>query len=315
MRMMRNCFVLFAFFFVAFALVQAVGEDFYVEFFPEIPGPNTDVSAKVISYSFEVDRANITWTVNGQVKLRGTGEKNFSFETGNLGSVTNLVVSVVSSEGVKLTKNFSFRVADVDILWEAQNYTPMSYKGKALPVSGSLIKVTAVPYFPGSSSGLVYEWQIDYKNNPDISGTGKNSFTFRTADIYNTNKINVTVSNYDKSIVAKKNVAIEIGEPKVVFYEDNPLEGPQYNKALNREVQLEKEEIIVRAEPYFFSLRDLEKLSYQWLMNGEKVFPEEFPNLLSLRKSEGSGRALIEVKVSNPLNILQFGGNSLGINY
>ncbi len=46
----------------------------------------------------------------------------------------------------------SFQPADVDILWEAQNYAPAGYKGKALPVSGSQIKITAIPYFPGSSS-------------------------------------------------------------------------------------------------------------------------------------------------------------------
>ena len=318
MRIMRKNFVLFALVFVSFALVyssQAVGEDFSVEFSPETPGPNTSVSANLVSYSFDVNRANITWILNGQTKLRGTGQKNFSFATGNLGSRTDVSVSITTDAGVQLTNKFSFQAADVDILWEAKNYTPLGYKGKALPVSGSLIKVTAVPYFPGSSSGLVYEWQIDYKNFPDVSGTGKNSFVFKSADIYNKNKIGLTVSNYDKSIVAKKSVEIEIRAPKVVFYEESPLEGPKYNRVLVGDIQMAQDEIIVRAEPYFFSIKDLAKLSYEWLMNEEKVIPEEFPNILSLRKGESPGRSLINIKASNPLNILQYADSSLGINY
>lgn len=300
--------------FFLFQQSQAVNEDFSVEFSPSIPGPNTSVSASLISYSFDVNRASITWILNGQIKLRGTGQKNFSFTTGNLGSRTNISVSITSEDGIQLQKNFSFQAADVDILWEALNYTPLAYRGKALPVSGSLIKVTAVPYFPGSS-GLIYEWQIDYKNMPDISGTGKNSFVFKSADIYNKNKIGLTVSNYDRSIVAKKSVDIEIGAPKIIFYEENPLEGTKYNKALKGNVQLEQDEIIVRVEPYFFSTKDLKKLSYEWLMNEKKVIPEEFSNIFSLRKGESSGRSLINVKINNPANILQYADSSLEINY
>jgi len=317
-RIMRNCFVLFALIFAAFALAgysQAVNEDFSVEFSPETPGPNTTVSASLISYSFDVNRASITWILNGQTKLRGTGQKNFSFTTGNLGSRTNISVSITSEDGVQLQKNFSFQAADVDILWEALNYTPANYKGKSLATSGSLIRITAIPYFPESSSKLIYEWQIDYKNFPDVSGIGKNSFVFKSADIYNKNKIGLTVSNYDRSIVAKKSVDIEIRAPKIVFYEESPLEGPKYNRALVGDIQMAQDEIIVRAEPYFFSIKDLAKLSYEWLMNEEKVIPEEFPNILSLRKGESPGRSLINIKASNPLNILQYADSSLGINY
>jgi len=317
-RIMQNCFVLFAFVFVSFALVgssQAIGEDFYVEFSPETPGPNTSVSANLISYSFDVNRANIVWVLNGQTKLRGTGQKSFSFVTGNLGSRTDISVSITAEDGIQLRKNFSFQVADVDILWEALNYTPANYKGKSLATSGSLIRITAIPYFPESSSKLIYEWQIDYKNFPDFSGMGKNSFVFKSADIYNKNKIGLTVSNYDRSVVAKKSVDIEIGAPKILLYEESPLEGPKYNRALTGGVQLEQDEIIVRAEPYFFSIKDLEKLSYEWFMNKEKVIPEESSNILSLRKRESSGRSLINVKISNPANILQYADNSLGINY
>lgn len=319
---MRKIFVLFACVFALFALVghsQAISVadyyDFTIEFSPEIPGPNTTVSAQFITYSFDADRANITWTLNNKVALKGMGEKNFSFKTGDLGSVTNLTVSAVSSDGVQLSKNFSFRMAEVDILWEALNYTPLLYKGKALATSNSLIRITAIPYFPSASSKLVYDWEIDYEKQPEVSGTGKNSFTFLSAEIFNRHKVKLIVSNYDRSIMAEKSIWIEIQEPKVLFYKDNPLEGTQYNKALTKEINLEGEEIVLRAEPYFFSKNNLNQLTYEWLMNNQKIFPEEFPNVLSLRKGEGSGRTQIGVKVNISLNILQFGAKELMINY
>lgn len=148
---MGKSFVLFACVFVSFALVNAASVsdlyDWSVEFTPDTPGPNTAVSATIVSYSFDVNRAGIVWILNGQTKLRGTGQKTFSFTTGNLGSQTNVSVLITTDTGVDLQKNFSFKPADVDILWSAQNYVPAAYKGKSMPVSGSMIKVTAIPHF------------------------------------------------------------------------------------------------------------------------------------------------------------------------
>lgn len=302
---------------VLFHQTQAVGEDFNVEFSPENPGPNTSVSASVISYSFDINRSFITWIVNGQTKLKGTGEKSFSFQTGNMGTRTDVSVSITMESGIQLRKNFSFKNADVDILWEALTHTPSWYKGKALPSSESLIKITAVPHFSGSvsPSKLIYNWSVDFKNKPDISGLGKRSFVLRSSGVFNENKINVTVSNYDKNITAEKNISIAIGQPKIIFYEENPLEGTRFNQALQKDFQMNGDAINIRAEPYFFSKINLEKLLYEWTMNGQKILPETFSNILSLARGEQLGASAIGLKISNPINIMQFTENSLRINY
>ena len=292
--------------------------DFYdwsVDFFPEIPGPNTEVSAKLISYSFDVDRSNVVWILNNQIKLRGVGQKSFSFSTGNFGEKTDVSVLVTTEEGVQVRKDFSFRPADVDILWEALNYTPPTYKGKSLPVSESLIRVTAIPYFPEHSSNLIYEWLINYKRRPEFSGKGKNSFLFQSTEIYGANTIGLVISNYNQSVVAQESAEIKISSPKVIFYEVSPLEGPKYNNALMGDVQLERSEIIVRAEPYFFSAENLKEISYEWFMNEKKVFSDDFPNVLSLQRGGESGQSLINVKVNNSMNYFQYANNGLRIKY
>jgi hypothetical protein len=303
--------------FALFQKTQAIGEDFFVEFSPENPGPNATVSAKANSYSFDINRASITWVVNGQTKLQGTGEKSFSFSTGDIGSITKLSVLITTEKGASFKKDFSFRTADVDILWEALTYTPPWYKGKALPSSESLIKITAVPHFPGaiSPAKLIYNWSVAFENKPDISGLAKRSFLLRSANVFNENKISVIVSNYDKSITAEKNISIKISQPKIIFYEENLLEGARFNQTLQRDFQLNDNTINIRAEPFFFSRRNLERLLYEWTMNNQKIVPEEFPNILSLARGEQSGRSSIGLKISNPINILQFAENSLNINF
>jgi hypothetical protein len=299
-----------------FNQTQAI-DDFFAEFSPENPGPNTTVSAKANSYSFDINRASISWIVNGQTKLKGTGEKNFSFQTGDIGSVTKLSVLITTEKGASFRKDFSFRTADVDILWEALTYTPQGYKGKALATSESLIRITAVPHFPESvsPSKLIYDWSVDFKNKPDVSGLGKRTFLLKSAQVFQENKISVSVSNYDRSVIAKKNISIKISQPKIIFYEENPLEGTRFNQVLQKDFQMASDTINIRAEPFFFSTINLKNLLYEWAMNNQKILPETFSNILSLARGEQSGKSAIGLKISNPINIMQFAENSLQINY
>ena len=303
-----------------FQQALAIGEDFTVELSPEVPAPNQTVSAKIISYSFDVDRSDISWIVNGAVKLSGTGKRNFSFSVGNIGSKTTLSIVIITKDGLKLDKTMTFQPAGLDILWEADTYTPVSYKAKAIPSSESIIKVSAFPEFYSngekiSASQLIYDWEINFKNKPDISGFGKRSFSFRSSGVFGEDSVKVTVSSYNKNIIAEKKIKIKIGEPKIIFYKDNPMEGVNYNSALGSEIELGENEISVRAEPYFFSSKNLNSLSYQWKMNNQSMEPGEKKNTADFRVDSGPGSALINLRIQNPINVLQFTEKSLKINF
>ena len=147
-----------------------------MDFSPENPGANTQVSANITSYTFDVNRSAIAWIING--KVAGSG-KNFSFTTGNLGSKTELRVSAITPDEKPLSKYFTFQAAEVDLLWETSSYIPPSYQGKALPPPQASIKVTAVPQgIKTAASRLIYEWRRNDKNLPDSSGQGKNTLNF-----------------------------------------------------------------------------------------------------------------------------------------
>lgn len=289
-------------------------KNFIVEFSPTHPGPNTKVSAQVISYTFDVNRAAISWILNG--KLAGT-EKTFSFTTADLGSQINLQVSVITPNNETLSQNFTFQSAETTLLWETSGYAPASYRGKILPVSQSLIKVVAFPRgFQVSSSELIYEWKRNGKNIPDSSGRGKRTFTFYSNKA-GEDAVEVAVSTSDESIIAENTNHIKIREPQILFYEEVPWEGPQYQKELGNVLSLQTSELALRAEPFFFSKRALTALSYEWQMNNKKIETPKKPNLLNLAipPETKNGTSLIELSLQNSLNLLEMANKELQINF
>lgn len=289
-------------------------ENFDVEFSPEHPGSNTKVSAQVISYTFDVNRSAIAWIINGEVKASG---KSFSFTTGKLGSKINLTISIITPDNHALSKNFSFQSAEVDLLWETPGYTPPQYRGKVLPVSQSLIKVIAIPQgIKIAASRLIYEWRRNGKNIPASSGLAKSVFTFYGGET-GKESIEVRVSTSDESAVAVNSVLIKINEPKILFYEDIPFEGPQYQKELGNNFTLAKTELSLKAEPYFFSKRALQKISYEWQINNKQIEKGQKPNLINFVLPEGTikGMSLIRLSMSNPMNILEMAEKEMQINF
>lgn len=288
-------------------------ENFDVEFSPKYPGPNTKVSAQVISYTFDVNRATIAWIINGEVKASG---KSFSFTTSSIGSRTNLTVSIITQDGHALTKSFSFQASEVDLLWETPTYTPPQYRGKALPSPQSLIKVVSIPRgFNVSGTRLIYEWRRNNKNIPASSGLGKNTLIFYGGET-GSETIGIKVSTIGGGAIAENQISLKIEQPQILFYENLPMEGPQYQKELGNNFTLAKTEMSLRAEPYFFSRRALQKISYEWQMNDKKIENPDKPNLLNLTvPASGSGVSLIRLSMSNPLNILEMAEKQLQINF
>ena len=303
------------------ALTTTSVDDFTLEYSPENPGANETVNITAISYIFDMNRSDVAWIVNGKKESSGVGNNNFSLHIGGVGTKTTLIVRVATNQGLQLEKTLIFNPAEVDILWEADNYVPLSYKGKSLPTSESRIKITAVPNIVStggkkiSLANLIYKWKVNNENAADVSGYGKNSFTLRSSEIFNEDSVSVIVSDVNQSVSAEGRVRIRIESPKIIFYENRPIEGVFYNNALGGEANLGGDEISIRAEPFFFSKRNMKSLKYEWTMNGETILPDAEPGIITLRAEGGSGAANIGLRITNPISILQFAEKSFLMNY
>ena len=75
-------------------------------------------------------------------------------------------------------------------------------------------------------------------------------------------------------------------------------------------------EIIIKAEPYFFSKEAIKNLSFLWLLNNKKTEPLEKLNMIGLTLSPDiSGTALLELEILNRRNALQSAEKNLRINF
>lgn len=147
---------------------------------PEIPGPFENVTINLTSYSTDLSRALINWSVDGKTSLSGYGRVDFSINSPAVGSQKTINISIVTQTGVSIERTVVIAPQDVDLLWESlDSYVPPFYKGRSLPSREGLIKITAVPSLRNSigskldESDLVYSWSQNYNPIQKFSGYGK----------------------------------------------------------------------------------------------------------------------------------------------
>ena len=291
---------------------------------PETPEPFVNVTARAESVRYDLKRARISWFINGKQMSSAIGNTSVAFKTGAVGTVTNVrMIAEVSSVGI-IEQTATVVPASIDLLWRANVYVPPFYRGKALASSAAELTVVAIPNISKQgkkirSKELVYNWKLGEEVLVSQSGYGKDSIMVTGARIYSGTEIFLEVSTLDRSVTANKFLFIPSVDPKVVFYENRPLEGVQYERALIGEIGLSVPEVTVRAEPYFFS--DFGTLNYEWLFNYKPLdVAREKWNDLVLRQEGGSGGiAKIDLNVQGGSNargrILQNAGAALIVSF
>jgi hypothetical protein len=293
---------------------------------PENPEPNETVTITINSNLYDLDRSKITWYVDGKVTKTDMGLKKFSTNAGNNGKKTTIKVAIETFSGETKEIEAYFIPTFVDLIYEAVSYTPPFYKGKTLNPNQGVIVVNAIPEFvtPNgeriSNNNLIYSWKKDRKTFTDSSGLGKNTFIYNGTVPIKEALIEVTVSSLDNEIYASKMIIINHDTPKIVFYEDNPIYGIMFNRAIKTGVRMITDEFKVRAIPYFTTVgyTNSPDLDFKWSLNNSSIsnLTDEDKNVMIFRQeSEGSGSATVGLKVENNSRIFQFTENNFSLNF
>jgi hypothetical protein len=249
---------------------QAIEDNTSITTNPATPGPNEDVTATLTSSQIDLEVATISWYVNGTLMEHGGSMTDFSFHTGGLGTQSTVQAVIVTPDGKTYKKAISVRPASIELAWEALTYTPPFYKGKALASPGSILKIVAIPHFVGSSGqqiapeNLVYTWTVGEGTDEKGSGIGKFVFYTDGPSTYRGATIHVKVRTVDDGLSAESEITINPSNPKVLFYEEKPLEGIAYGKALLGTITVPDGEMTVTAEPFFFTK---ENLNLRWFVD------------------------------------------------
>ena len=292
-----------------------------VKTIPETPGPSEMVRVSIESYLTDLNKATISWSLNGKVVDRGVGRKSFSFQNGPSGKTTRLTISITTNAGEYITKEFSWNPVGLTILWEADTYTPPFYKGKALLTAQANVKAVAIPDNTDGQNALsagnfVYVWEKDGVVVSESSGYGKNFFSFTAPKPYGDAKVKVKASSVNNSINSETRVNLSLSQPVILFYEKSPLLGVLYNQPFGSETTLSKKEFTVVAEPYFFSREASETpaFKYDWAVNNKAT--QSYGRSITLRNDTGvKGESAISLSMRGLKQTFQNASKELRVQF
>jgi hypothetical protein len=121
-------------------------------------------------------------------------------------------------------------------------------------------------------------------------------------------------------VVGDKTITINIKDPSLVLYEDEPLTGTSYHQAITGTYNLTKPEVTMLVEPYYFSRTAAasNQISYSWLLNGKNIIsnpsnPRQIT--FAIPESSGTGENSVELTAENNDNTFQTAKNNLLIKF
>lgn len=284
----------------------------------DYPEPGAVVRVTLSSLTFNLSEADIAWYVDDQFLAadRGLTEVDVSLAAG--GAATHIAAYAVAGGEAIGSADVYIRPAEMDLLWEADSFTPPLYRGKKLASSGSTIHAEARARLKNPDGGaiearnIVYTWHRNGTLIHSASGRGKTSATFPSPQLFDTDTISVEVVSLDGSVGASASARIPSIDSLVVLYQDHPLFGVLYNAALHSSMTFPDTEVTFAAIPYFapniFGPSD-RALTYAWRVNGASV-PSSLarPDQLTINAENSSGRARVDLEISHLFDIVMSAG-------
>lgn len=328
MKKFLNQFTLALFFYLAFstvALAQGIpgaGVNTIVE--PKNPAAFETILITLESFSTDLNQADIKWYLNGALKKQGKAVKTFETLTGDIG--TSLTIeAVINTKNIgTLTKKVIIAPTEIDIIEQADSFVPPFYKGKALASTEGNVTLISLPLFVTSngkklsSNDIVFKWKRNGRVLPDESGLGRNSIAVDVPYIKEAVvKFEVEATAPVYNLIATESHFVQPENPEIIFYENNPLLGIMFNKALKGTLVLNKDEAAITAYPFFFGEAVISdrNTNFRWSINGKTVTPTGGKrNSMTLRRPAGAtGVSVVSLSIENTKRVFETASQSLRI--
>jgi hypothetical protein len=289
---------------------------------PTIVRPNKSYTARIQSFNTNLSGATIVWTIDGKVVASGVGKVTYEGIAPTSGKTNVLTVSVSTIENARYQRSVTLRPGDVDLTWYSDGITPPYYKGKAsFPYQGNITFV-AIPHMFSNTgeridpASLIYTWTKNSTVLGSESGYGKQTLTVAGSPIQRPFSIKVVVISQDQTIQGEAVIEIEATQPEVLIYEESPLYGVLYNKAVTSNFSLTSSEVTYKVIPFSFSRPKNSDISYEWSLNNRERPELAGKDTTTLRiEQKENGTALVGLVITNPEFILQRVFSQFTINY
>ncbi len=238
---------------------------------PENPAPGQNVDITIQDYQSDINKAKIAWLKNQKQFAQGMGLNTISVTAPASGKTLEIMAVITTSDGAEIRKVITIKSGDIDMVWETGGYTPPLYKGKVPFAYQNYLKVVAIPHLVDVNgktikpSQLVYKWKKDDVAMQDQSGFGKQSIVIKGDIVPRPFSITVDVGSVDSTVHGTGDLRFEAAAPTITFYEDDPLYGVYYNKAVGDAFTLSHNEAKILSAPYGFNINS--GLTYEWSIN------------------------------------------------
>lgn len=273
----------------AFGDFTAAASSFTVSASPQYPVPNSQVILSFLSSSIDLTNATVAVSVAGKNIYQGSVQP-VAISIGKAGSVTSIKVTV-SSGSASYNQTLSIQPQDVSLIAEPVSSSPILYPGKpSVPLEGS-VRVVAVANLRSSSGKTVspntlsYSWTVDGTQIANSSGIGKTAILVASPLQYRARDVSVTVMSQDGILVGGASLSLSATDSFVRIYENDPLLGIRYDRALSDTYAITDAEATLFAAPFSFPTTSGAPL-LRWFLNGSAA---QIGNSITLRPS-GSGR-------------------------
>ncbi len=278
---------------------------------PEYPSPGESVRLSARSALLDLSALEISWYVNDILAASGIGVSELTVTAGSLGSETRIRAEV-GGQIANASVTGTLRPTEVDLLWEGDSYVPPFYRGRALPTAGGSVLLYAIPRFqrPGSSSTvpadeLIYTWRNDNRIMESVSGLGKSMVLLNGPTLFGSNTFSVEIRTANRELRGFASVRISSAEPVPVLYENHPVFGVLYHRALASGTSIPEVEVTLSVAPYFAPVQnpDSNLLLYEWRVNNVIVANSlTRPSSITLNADGTDGRARIELALTHATN-------------
>jgi hypothetical protein len=271
---------------------------------PQYPAAGEEVTLGVSSYGINLDRSAIIWYADGKEIARNTTEVKIT--AGTLGSIINVTVVAEEPDGLIGSGSARIRPTEVDLIWSSDSYAPPYFKGKRLAGSSARIRAEAVVRFvrpDGTaipSSDIIYTWNRG--TTRILSGRDRSWVEFAGPSLFSSEEVSIDAQSVDGAYLGRASIRIAGVDPTIELYENHPLFGVLYHRALTGSVATAEKEQRVTAVPYFarISSPNDATLSYRWNVAGLAVKPDSTePQTITITTNGYAGPARIQLDLTS----------------
>lgn len=230
------------------------GEPFSISVSPQYPVPLGTATVSLLPGFVNLANATVSVSADGKTLYSGSA-RPVAVPLGRAGRVTSVDISV-SSAGSTYRQTVSIRPQDVVLVAEPLSSLPPLYPGGALVAPEGKVRVVAVANLAGGSgasldpSTLAYVWTVGGVRMANSSGIGKSAIMVASPLPYRATDISVDVMSRDGGLAGGAELSLTAAEPFVRIYENDPLLGIRFERALSGTYTIKGAESAFYAAPF-----------------------------------------------------------------